>query len=232
MQRVIVIFFSLFFLVTACAKRKPSGILSESKMEEMMYEAHIVDAYLHTLPIDSSKKVMRVLYNNLFKKYDLDSAGFIANLDYYLGNPILLEKVYDNISNNLQVKDKEYRTIDSINSAIHQDSINRAYVFSVREQERYRLRMQYIVDCSPFTLRQQDSIFQHYLKWPTDVTKIREMVIIPPIVVVDTTASLIDSTASQSGLTPPVSPEFPEIREQAKPIQNPRGRIRDRINSL
>lgn len=231
MQRVIVIFFSLFFLVTACAKRKPSGILSESKMEEMMYEAHIVDAYLHTLPIDSSKKVMRVLYNNLFKKFDLDSTGFIANLDYYLGNPILLEKVYDNISKDLQAKDKEYRTIDSINAAIHQDSINRAYVLSGREQERYRLRMQYIVDCSPFTLRQHDSIFQHYLKWPTDVTKIREMVIVTPIVI-DTTTSSSNSTASPSSLISPASPEFPEVREQAKPVLNPRGRIRGRTDSL
>ena len=126
MQRVNFIIIPLFFLFIACGKQKPKGILSEKDMTELMTEVSLIDAYLNTLPIDSGRKVMPLFYENAFKKFKLDSAGFIKNIDYYLGSPILTEKVYTSIGKTLTAKDMEFRRIDSIQNVVVQDSMRHA----------------------------------------------------------------------------------------------------------
>ncbi|WP_164112136.1 MULTISPECIES: DUF4296 domain-containing protein [Sphingobacterium] len=126
MQRVNFIIILLFFLLASCGKQKPKGVLSEKDMTELMAEVSLIDAYLNTLPIDSGRKVMPVFYENAFKKFKLDSAGFIKNLDYYLGSPVLTEKIYTSIGKTLTAKDMEYHRIDSVQNAVVQDSIRNA----------------------------------------------------------------------------------------------------------
>lgn len=123
MQRVNFIIILLFFLMASCAKQKPKGILSEKDMVALMTEISLTDAYLNTLAIDSGRKVMPVLYEHAYGKFQLDSAGFVKNLDYYLGNPGLTEKVYAEVGKSLTVKDKEYQRVDSIRNVFVQDSL-------------------------------------------------------------------------------------------------------------
>lgn len=126
MQRLNFIIILFFFLFTSCSKQKPKGILSEEDMTELMTEVSLIDAYLNTLPIDSGRKVLPVYYSHAFEKFKLDSAGFIKNIDYYLGNPVLTEKIYTNINKTLMHKDLEYRQQDSVKNVVVQDSIRHA----------------------------------------------------------------------------------------------------------
>ncbi|MFD2554968.1 DUF4296 domain-containing protein [Sphingobacterium tabacisoli] len=125
MQRLYFTIILLFFLFSSCSKQKPKGILSEKEMTELMTEVSLIDAYLNTLPIDSGRKVMPVLYNHAFEKFKLDSVSFIQNLDYYLGSPLLTEKIYTNINTALSEKDKVYQREDSIRNVAVQDSMQR-----------------------------------------------------------------------------------------------------------
>lgn len=127
MLRVKFIIISSFFLFLSCAKRAPEGILSEKKMSELLTEVAMIDGYLNTLMIDSAKKVMPVLYENAFKKFDIDSTQFKQNLTYYLGNPPLAEKVYGQVTVKLQGMERQYYKEDSIRNVFVQDSVSRAY---------------------------------------------------------------------------------------------------------
>ncbi|ERJ57241.1 DUF4296 domain-containing protein [Sphingobacterium paucimobilis] len=126
MQRLYFTIILLFFLFVSCSKQKPKGILSEKDMTELMTEVSLIDAYLNTLPIDSGRKVMPVLYERAFEKFKLDSTLFIHNLDYYLGNPILTEKIYTDVNTTLSKQDRMYQQEDSIRNAVVQDSIQQA----------------------------------------------------------------------------------------------------------
>ncbi len=123
MQRLYFTIILLFFLLASCGKQKPKGVLSEKEMTDLMTQVSLIDAYLNTLPIDSGRKVMPVLYEHAFKKFNLDSVSFGKNLDYYLGSPILTEKIYTNINTVLSEKDRVYQQEDSIRNAIVQDSL-------------------------------------------------------------------------------------------------------------
>ncbi|HLS38581.1 MAG TPA: DUF4296 domain-containing protein [Sphingobacterium bovisgrunnientis] len=141
MQRLLYSIFISFFLILSCAKSKPSGVLSESKITEVLTEVSLVDGYLNTLPSDSAKRVMPVLYDKIFEKYDLDSATFVKNLDFYFGNPNLTDKIYTNVSSKLSSYEREIHLEDSIRNAFQQDSMNRVHylqrVYSRTENLRY-----------------------------------------------------------------------------------------------
>ncbi|TDQ79960.1 DUF4296 domain-containing protein [Sphingobacterium yanglingense] len=140
MQRLYFTIILLFFLFSSCSKQKPKGILSEKEMTELMTEVSLIDAYLNTLPIDSGRKVMPVLYNHAFEKFKLDSVSFVQNLDYYLGNPLLTEKIYTNINTALAEEDKVYQREDSIRNAVVQDSMQR-----VMRLQRYTAMMKEMI---------------------------------------------------------------------------------------
>lgn len=129
MQRLLYSIFISFFLILSCAKSKPSGVLSESKMTDVLTEVSLVDGYLNTLPSDSAKRVMPVLYDKIFKKYDLDSATFVKNLDFYFGNPNVTDKIYTDINKKLSNYEREFHIEDSIRNAFQQDSMNRVHYF-------------------------------------------------------------------------------------------------------
>jgi hypothetical protein len=124
MQRLLYSIFISFFLIVSCAKSKPSGVVSEEKITEILTEVALVDGYLNTLPTDSSKRVIPVLYQRIFDEYKLDSATFVKNLDYYYGDPNLTEKIYTVIGKNLGVYERELQVEDSVRMVRYTDSMN------------------------------------------------------------------------------------------------------------
>ncbi|NQD71711.1 DUF4296 domain-containing protein, partial [Sphingobacterium shayense] len=135
MQRLLLIILTSIFLITSCQKTTPEGILPESTMVEMMTEVHLVDGYLSTLSIDSSRKVINSLYGRIFDKYQLDSVGFQRNVDFYLGNPTLSKKLYSTINQSITNKDIEFRRADSTIQATLNDSIQRVQYYTKLAEE-------------------------------------------------------------------------------------------------
>lgn len=125
MQRLLYSIFLSFFIFISCSKRKPDGILSESKIIDVLTEVSLVDGYLNTIPNDSSQRMMPALYDVIFKKYKIDSATFVKNLDFYFADPNLTEKIYLVVNDNLNKYDRTYAIQDSIQMAFRQDSIGR-----------------------------------------------------------------------------------------------------------
>lgn len=185
MQRLYFTIILLFFLFSSCSKQKPKGILSEKEMTELMTEVTLIDAYLNTLPIDSGRKVMPVLYNHAFEKFKLDSVSFDQNLDYYLGSPLLTDKIYTNINTVLTEKDKLYQREDSIRNAVVQDSIQQ-----VMRLQRYTAMMKEMIanvhrDTTSYTYVLSGTDFLTKAELHLNAYGIQVPVITPPLPVED-----------------------------------------------
>lgn len=132
MQRLILVLSLLFFLGTSCKKSRPSGILKEEDFINLMTEVHILDGYIVSLPVDSARKVIDPLYLEILSKYDLDTASFSKNLDYYMADSKLTSSTYEGIVNKLQAEEMDFTRQDSLKNVKYQDSIATAF----RQQRR------------------------------------------------------------------------------------------------
>jgi hypothetical protein len=83
----------------ACKNGVPGYIIKPTKMEQVLYDIHIVDAYLSNISSsDSVKKVAAAYYDGIYKKFDIDSVEYTISLNYYYAHPDLLEDIYKKIS--------------------------------------------------------------------------------------------------------------------------------------
>lgn len=153
MQRLLLIILSSFFLLISCKKSAPEGILSEKKMADLMAEVHLLDGYLNTLPVDSSRKIIDGLYGQVFQKYGLDSAKFTQNLSFYLGDPTLSKKIYVEVNKKLTGLDREYRLGDSLENVRVSDSIRYVQYYTRLRDEAYQLIQQVYLDSIPLNYR-------------------------------------------------------------------------------
>ncbi|WP_165793039.1 DUF4296 domain-containing protein [Sphingobacterium haloxyli] len=151
MQRLIVIILSSFFLMISCNRSKPKGILSEKTMVDLMTDVHLVDGYLNTLQVDSTRKVIDGLYDGIFEKYGIDSITFKANISYYLGNPILSKEMYAEVTKKLNTYEEDYRRTDSLKNTRISDSIRVVRRYERLKEDARKLILDVQVDTLPFT---------------------------------------------------------------------------------
>lgn len=150
MQRLLLLILVSFFFMASCHKSDQRGILSEKQMIELLTEVHLIDGYLNTLPIDSSRKVINALYEQVFAKYRIDSATFQQNVLYYLGNPVASKELYASITTKLQGFERELHQEDSIRTAFVTDSVRRVNYYLKLEEESRRLIFEYPKDTLPY----------------------------------------------------------------------------------
>lgn len=179
MQRLLLIILTSIFLITSCQKTTPEGILPESTMVEMMTEVHLVDGYLSTLSIDSSRKVINSLYGRIFDKYQLDSVGFQRNVDFYLGNPTLSKKLYSTINQSITNKDIEFRRADSTIQATLNDSIQRVQYYTKLAEESRTLILNAKKDTLPLSFERYHQNFMSRVGINVRVDSIRRTGVTP-----------------------------------------------------
>lgn len=159
MKRLVYIIFSSFLIFFSCAKQKPSGVLPEDKIVDLLTEVSLIDAYIQSLPMDSGRKVLPVLYDNLFKEFDIDSVQFKKNLDFYYGNPQLTEKIYTAVGEKLMGYEKNYRLEDSVRNVFVQDSIQFISRLQNLHSDRINLTMNFSKDTTDYTYKVEGQRF-------------------------------------------------------------------------
>ncbi len=98
---------------TGCKVKIPSGVLSEAKMEEVLYDYHIAKAMADELP--SNENYRKALYMDaVFAKHGTTEEIFDSSLVWYSRHTETFSKVYDNVAERL----KEER--DEINHRVAQ----------------------------------------------------------------------------------------------------------------
>ncbi|GHE34123.1 DUF4296 domain-containing protein [Sphingobacterium griseoflavum] len=131
----------------------PDGILSEKKMANLMADVHLLDGYLNTLPVDSSRKVIDGLYEEIFRRYGIDSTAFTKNLSYYFEDPSASKQLYVDVNKKLTDLDRDYRVEDSLENARVSDSIRQVQYYTRLRDEAYQLIQHVYLDSIPLSYR-------------------------------------------------------------------------------
>jgi len=90
-------------LVIAGCKQKfpsvPSDIIPVDKMERILIDMHISDAVaeVKTLGDINEKRLSQQYYMQIYKNYGISKADFLKSFTFYQNNPVLLNKIYDDI---------------------------------------------------------------------------------------------------------------------------------------
>lgn len=102
-------------LIYACKPGIPKDIIQPQKMEDILFDVHIVDGYVTTFPNpDSSKKIASAYYKGIYKKFGVDSALYNKSLNYYYAHPDVMNTMYENITKKLsKTKDKVNKVVES-----------------------------------------------------------------------------------------------------------------------
>jgi hypothetical protein len=95
---------------------EPSPKLSHNQMALIIADIQIAEAgvQLQNLPFDSMNASYAAYYDFVYKKYNIDSIVFENNYQYYLGNPVEMDSVYQEVITILTTLESESRGIKVI----------------------------------------------------------------------------------------------------------------------
>ncbi|RGN37249.1 DUF4296 domain-containing protein [Bacteroides oleiciplenus] len=95
--------FLLAFCFTACQVKRPKAVISDAKMENVLYDYHIAKAMGEEVPYTDSYK--RVLYiESVFKKHGITQAVFDSSMVWFTRNPEVLTKIYEKVNTKLKAE--------------------------------------------------------------------------------------------------------------------------------
>lgn len=103
--------FILVFVLVGCKVKRPSDVITESQMEDLLYDYHVAKAMGDNLPYNENYK--KALYiEAVFHKHGTTEAAFDSSMVWYTRNTELLSKIYERV--NKRLKDQQ----NSINHLI------------------------------------------------------------------------------------------------------------------
>lgn len=90
----------IFSLLTACTVGVPSNVIQPKKMENLLYDYHLMQSMANELT--SSEQYKRKLYEQyVFDKYHVSEAEFDSSLVWYMRHTRELEVIYKNLTKRL-----------------------------------------------------------------------------------------------------------------------------------
>lgn len=99
------LFFTLFGIIS-CQVERPQTVLSDNKMEEVLYDYHIAKAMGEK--ISQQEKYKRILYvENVFRKHNITQADFDTSMAWFSRNPEIIHQIYENVKNKLKIHKDE-----------------------------------------------------------------------------------------------------------------------------
>ncbi|NDV64345.1 DUF4296 domain-containing protein [Bacteroides sp. 224] len=100
----------LSFCLSGCKVKRPKEVISEKKMEDILYDYHIAKAMgEHVSYTDNYKKTLYMEY--VFKKHGTTGEVFDSSMVWYTRNTEILSKIYENVTDRFK---KEQGFIDNL----------------------------------------------------------------------------------------------------------------------
>ncbi len=104
-MRKLLIYIFLLTIVSACGSGG-DGILSKSKMEQVLYDYHIAQAMITNLPSDERYKA-EMYMNAVYEENGVTKEQFDSSIVWYNRHAEDLEEIYDNLSDRFTVMNEE-----------------------------------------------------------------------------------------------------------------------------
>lgn len=104
MKRILPLLALIMLLLIACDDR-PKDVLSRGKMEDVLYDYHIMQGIIDELPSEEREDKAQDYINAVFEKHGITEAQFDSSIVYYNRHAKDLYKIYTNLK-------KRYTTIN------------------------------------------------------------------------------------------------------------------------
>jgi len=128
----------LAFFIFACSSR-PSYVLSEKKMEKVLYDVYLAEAEINTdyaaFSSDSVRK--QELLNSVLKKHKITEAVLDTSLVWYSGHLDKYFKIHENLNKRYTQASEKLKNIEETTT---KSNINPDHLILPVEKERFLLR--------------------------------------------------------------------------------------------
>ena len=108
------LFLLLLFLFVACDDR-PKDVLSRGKMEDVLYDYHIMQGIIDELPSDEREAKAQDYINAVFEKHGITEAQFDSSIVYYNRHTKELHKIYSNLKERYTTVNDEIQLVNGNN---------------------------------------------------------------------------------------------------------------------
>lgn len=108
MRKILVIIVALFFLIgcgNQSEKALPSVLLTESQMVDVMADVQIMESVIsYKRSVNGKTAYLRTRgFDTIFAHYGITDSIFKENYDYYLEDPLVMERIMDSVVARLNV---------------------------------------------------------------------------------------------------------------------------------
>ncbi len=119
------IFILFIFLILSCSLEQkkisiPDSIISQDSMVHILTDVHIQEAIMNQYSMEGRHMKINPLkqYQLIFDKYNISKERYDSSYQFYLDNPTLLNKIYENVVIELTKKQTEIEQEKSIDKNV------------------------------------------------------------------------------------------------------------------
>lgn len=177
MKRILPTLALLMFLLMACDDR-PKDVLSRGKMEDVLYDYHIMQGIIDELPSEEREAKAQDYINAVFEKHGITEAQFDSSIVYYNRHTKDLHKIYSNLKERYSTVNDEIQLVNGNNDMMavfatggdttnlwnsakllalrNKDLLNRES-FTIQADTSFRRQDQFILTLNPLFIRENQS---------------------------------------------------------------------------
>lgn len=111
---LLVILATLLSVTFGCKPRRPEGVLSPQKLEDVLVDYHLAQGVADNMEADNHEVERYLLVQSVFRKHGLTEAEFDSSLVYYCSRAEEMEKIYGKVMERMKTKAALYN-LDSGN---------------------------------------------------------------------------------------------------------------------
>jgi len=151
---------SLIFSLFACDNR-PKDVLSRGKMEDVLYDYHLMQGLIDQLPADERQEKAQSYLEAVFAKHGITEAQFDSSAIYYNRHTKDLHKIYTNLKERYDGANEEIQLVNGNNDmmAIYAEGGDTTNLWNATNL--IVLRHKDILNKESFTIH-ADSSFRHH----------------------------------------------------------------------
>ena len=175
MKRALPLVLLLLILFAACDNH-PQDVLSRGKMEDVLYDYHIMQGIVNDLPAEEREAKAQDYMNAVFEKHGITEAQFDSSIVYYNRHTKDLHKIYSNLKERYTAVNEEIQLVNGNNDMMAIFSTggdttnlwNSAKLLTLRNKEllnkesftihadtSFRRRDQFILTLSPIFIKER-----------------------------------------------------------------------------
>lgn len=166
----------LFMLLLSACDNRPKDVLSRGKMEDVLYDYHLMQGVIDQLPTSEDRITKAQDYiNSVYEKHGITEAQFDSSIIYYNRHPKDLHKIYTNLKERYSEVNEEVQIVNGNNDmmaifstggdttnlwsgarmlALHQKDLLNHESFTIHADTSFRRNDQFILTLTPVFVKE------------------------------------------------------------------------------